>query len=70
MDEQQALLVILDALQHAKNLYEMTLMDKMSCNKNDYLDDCGFRSLINTIGKVSERISEIEDELELDEGDE
>lgn len=68
MDEQQALLVIQSALMLARNYYETLLFDKL-CNSREYESTIGMDHLNYAIAKVSQRIEQIEDQLEQDEGE-
>lgn len=68
MDEQQALLVIQSALMLARNYYESLLFDNLS-NSKGYRTTIGLHDLNIAIAKVSQRIEQIEDELEQDEGE-
>lgn len=65
MDEQFALISIMDALKHARNLYELLLHD--SLYDEHYRDDCGLTSLQNAISKCQDRIIAIEDSINEDE---
>lgn len=65
MDEQFALISIMDAMRHAKNLYELLLHDSLYDDK--YRDDCGLTSLREAISKCQDRIITIEESLTDDE---
>lgn len=60
MDEQTALIVILDAMTLAKRVYESLLFDKIQNEKN-YQSICGLSDLKNAIKSCRGRINEIED---------
>ena len=68
MDEQQALLVVQSALMLARNYYESLLFDKLSTSRG-YGSTIGMDYLNYAIAKVSQRIEQIEDQLEQDEGE-
>lgn len=65
MDEQFALISIMDAMRHAKNLYELLLHDSLYDDK--YRDDCGLTALREAISKCQDRIITIEESLTDDE---
>jgi hypothetical protein len=59
MDEQLSLIVIKTALLHAKELYEITLYDKII--SSDYSNEIGFRELCSAIRLVERRIIKLEE---------
>lgn len=60
MDEQFALISIMDAMRHAKNLYELFLHD--SLYDESYKYQCGFNHLLDAITQCQDLIISIEDE--------
>lgn len=65
MDEQFALISIMDAMRHARNLYELLLHD--SLYDDHYRDDCGLTALREAMSKCQDRIISIEDSFIDDE---
>lgn len=65
MDEQFALISIMDAMRHARNLYELLLHDSLYDDK--YRDDCGLTSLRDAMLKCQDRIIAIEDSIPIDD---
>lgn len=65
MDEQFALISIMDALRHTRNLYELLLHD--SLYDEHYRDDCGLTALQTAMTKCQDRIIAIEDSIYEDE---
>lgn len=63
MDEQFALLAIQSSLKHTRALYEMLLIDKMLGN-DSYRNTVGHNDILSAIEKISERMNEIEKEIE------